>query len=42
MGAQPGPRAELLTSERLSRIYERAIVVRAVEGHNVIYVEKRP
>ena len=34
-----GPRAELLTSERLSRIYERPIAVRTVEGHSVIYVE---
>ena len=33
-----GPRAELLTSERLSKIYERPIVVRAVDGHSVIYV----
>ena len=37
-----GPRAELLTSERLSRIYERPIKVRAVDGHSVIYVENGP
>ncbi|HEX2657908.1 MAG TPA: metal ABC transporter ATP-binding protein [Polyangia bacterium] len=37
-----GPRAELLTSERLSKIYERPIVVRAVDGHSVIYVGDRP
>jgi ABC-type Mn2+/Zn2+ transport system ATPase subunit len=37
-----GPRAELLTSERLSRIYERSIVVRVVDGHSVIYVENTP
>ena len=34
-----GARKELLTSERLSRIYERPIAVRIVEGHSVIYVE---
>jgi ABC-type Mn2+/Zn2+ transport system ATPase subunit len=34
-----GPRAELLTSERLSRIYDCSIVVRAVEGHSVIFVK---
>ena len=34
-----GARKELLTSERLSRIYERGIAVRIVEGHSVIYVE---
>ena len=33
-----GPRTELLTSERLSRIYERPIVVREVDGHSIIYV----
>jgi ABC-type Mn2+/Zn2+ transport system ATPase subunit len=37
-----GPRAELLTSERMSRIYERPIVVRTVDGHSVIYVESAP
>jgi ABC-type Mn2+/Zn2+ transport system ATPase subunit len=37
-----GPRAELLTSERLSKIYARPIVVRAVEGHSVIYVGDPP
>ena len=37
-----GPRAELLTSERLSKIYERPIVVRAVDGHTVIYVGAQP
>ena len=36
-----GPRSALLTSERLSRIYDRPIVVRSVEGHSVIYVEDR-
>ncbi len=35
-----GPRVELLTSERLSRIYDCSIKVRAVDGHSVIYVEK--
>ncbi len=34
-----GPRAELLTSERLSTIYERPIVVRSIDGHSVIFVE---
>jgi ABC-type Mn2+/Zn2+ transport system ATPase subunit len=34
-----GPRAELLTSERLSNIYERPIAVREVDGHSVIFVE---
>lgn len=34
-----GPRAELLTSERLSKIYERPIAVRVVDGHSVIYTE---
>ncbi len=34
-----GARAELLTSERLSKIYERPIAVRGVDGHSVIYVE---
>lgn len=34
-----GARAELLTSERLSKIYERPIAVRVVDGHSVIYVE---
>jgi len=34
-----GPRRELLTSERLSKIYERPIIVRSVEGHTVILVE---
>ena len=33
-----GPRAELLTSERLSKIYESPIVVRSVDGHSVIFV----
>jgi iron complex transport system ATP-binding protein len=35
-----GPRAELLTSERLSRIYDSRIGVRTVDGHSVIFVEK--
>ena len=34
-----GARAELLTSERLSKIYERPIAVRSVDGHSVIFVE---
>ncbi len=34
-----GPRKELLTSERLSRIYERPIAVRTVDEHSVIFVE---
>ena len=33
-----GPRAELLTSERLSKIYDCQIVVRSVDGHSVIFV----
>jgi ABC-type Mn2+/Zn2+ transport system ATPase subunit len=37
-----GPRAELLTSERLSKIYARPIVVRAVDGHSVIFVGDQP
>ncbi|HEX4461611.1 MAG TPA: ABC transporter ATP-binding protein [Polyangia bacterium] len=36
-----GDRAELLTSERLSKIYEKPIVVRAVDGHSVIFVAHR-
>jgi ABC-type Mn2+/Zn2+ transport system ATPase subunit len=35
-----GPRAELLTSERLSNIYDSTIGVRTVDGHTVIFVEK--
>ena len=35
-----GARAELLTSERLSKIYERPIAVRSVDGHSVIYMEQ--
>jgi len=34
-----GPRKELLTSERLSRIYEKPIAVRTVDEHSVIFVE---
>src|SRR4051794_31080508 len=34
-----GPRAELLTSTRLSQIYGRPIAVRIVDGHSVIFVE---
>jgi ABC-type Mn2+/Zn2+ transport system ATPase subunit len=33
-----GPRAELLSSARLSKIYEAPIEVREVEGHNLIFV----
>jgi ABC-type Mn2+/Zn2+ transport system ATPase subunit len=35
-----GTRAEILTSERLSRIYGRPVTVKAVDGHAVIFVEK--
>jgi ABC-type Mn2+/Zn2+ transport system ATPase subunit len=35
-----GPRAELLTSERLSKIYGSPIAVRTVDGHSVIFVER--
>jgi ABC-type hemin transport system ATPase subunit len=34
-----GPRAEVLTSERLSRVYGRPIAVRSVDGHAVVFVE---
>ena len=34
-----GPRAELLTSPRLSKIYDSPIAVRTVDGHTVIFVE---
>jgi ABC-type Mn2+/Zn2+ transport system ATPase subunit len=34
-----GPRAQILTSESLSRIYGRPIAVRSVDGHAVIFVE---
>jgi manganese/iron transport system ATP-binding protein len=34
-----GRRAEILSSERLSRIYGRPIAVRSVDGHAVIFVE---
>jgi len=34
-----GPRAEILTSERLTQIYELPIAVRSVDGHAVIFVE---
>ena len=34
-----GPRDELLTSERLSKIYERPIAVRSFGDHSVIFVE---
>jgi ABC-type Mn2+/Zn2+ transport system ATPase subunit len=34
-----GPRAEILTSERLTRIYGVPIAVRSVDGHAVIFVE---
>jgi ABC-type Mn2+/Zn2+ transport system ATPase subunit len=36
-----GARAELLTSERLSKIYDKPIVVRVVDGHSVIFVAHR-
>ena len=35
-----GARSEILTSERLSRIYGRPVTVKAVDGHSVIFVEK--
>jgi ABC-type Mn2+/Zn2+ transport system ATPase subunit len=35
-----GPRAELLSSERLSKIYEAPITVREVEGHSLIFVRQ--
>jgi ABC-type Mn2+/Zn2+ transport system ATPase subunit len=34
-----GSRSELLTSERLSKIYERSIAVRVFDQHSVIFVE---
>jgi len=34
-----GPRKEILTSARLTRIYGRPIAVRSVDGHAVIFVE---
>ena len=34
-----GPRAEILTSARLTQIYGRSIAVRSVDGHAVIFVE---
>ena len=34
-----GSRDELLTTARLSKIYERPIAVRTVDGHTVIFVE---
>jgi ABC-type Mn2+/Zn2+ transport system ATPase subunit len=34
-----GARAELLTSERLSKIYEKPIAVRTIDEHSVIFVE---
>ncbi len=34
-----GPREEILTSARLTKVYGRPIVVRAVDGHAVIFVE---
>ena len=34
-----GPREEILTSARLTKIYGRPIAVRAVDGHAVIFVE---
>lgn len=35
-----GKREEVLTSERLSRIYKRPVQVRTVEGHSVIFMER--
>jgi ABC-type Mn2+/Zn2+ transport system ATPase subunit len=35
-----GARAELLTSERLSKIYDHPITVRTVDGHSVILAER--
>jgi ABC-type hemin transport system ATPase subunit len=34
-----GKRAEVLTSERLTKVYKRPIAVRAVDGHAVVFVE---
>jgi ABC-type Mn2+/Zn2+ transport system ATPase subunit len=34
-----GPRAEILTSARLTQIYGRPIAVRSVDGHAVVFVE---
>jgi ABC-type Mn2+/Zn2+ transport system ATPase subunit len=34
-----GPRHEVLTSERLSRIYKTPIAVRSIDGHAVVFVE---
>jgi ABC-type Mn2+/Zn2+ transport system ATPase subunit len=34
-----GARAELLTSARLTKIYDKPIAVRTVDGHTVIFVE---
>ena len=34
-----GSRAELLTSERLTKIYDRPIAVRSFDEHSVIFVE---
>jgi len=34
-----GPKADLLTSERLSQIYDRPIEVRTVDGHSMIFVK---
>lgn len=36
--AEVGPRAELLTDERLSRIYGQAVAVASVAGHAAIYI----
>jgi ABC-type hemin transport system ATPase subunit len=35
-----GPRAEIVSSEQLSRIYGRPIHVRSVDGHTVIFVDR--
>jgi ABC-type Mn2+/Zn2+ transport system ATPase subunit len=35
-----GKREEVLTSERLSRIYKRPVQVRVVDGHSVIFMER--
>jgi ABC-type Mn2+/Zn2+ transport system ATPase subunit len=37
-----GPRAELLTSDRLSMIYGSPIVVRSIDGHSMIFVKGPP
>ena len=34
-----GPRAQILTSERLSEVYGRPIVVKNVDGHPLVMVQ---